>query len=149
MKVIFLKDVAKLGQKGSIKEVSDGYALNFLIPQGLALHATPDKVAAHEKLQSLNAESKAAQKLKLASELKKLDGKRLVIKAKANEKGHLFKGVKKGDVADALAEFASFPITEPMINGLGAVIKEAGEHVVHVVGAGVDVAVSIVVEGIN
>ena len=149
MKVIFLKDLAKIGQKGHVKEVNDGYALNFLIAQGYAIQATPDRLAAHEKTQSANTAMRAANDAKLAAELKKLDGKKVVIKAKANEQGHLFKGVKKGDVADALAEFASFPITEPMINGLGAVIKEAGEHVIHVVGAGVDAAVSIVIEAAN
>ena len=49
MKVIFLKDVGGVGQRGSIKEVSDGYAMNFLIAQGLAVQATPEKVAAHAR----------------------------------------------------------------------------------------------------
>ena len=48
MKIIFLKDVKGVGQRDALKDVSDGYALNFLIPQGLAVQATPDKIAAHE-----------------------------------------------------------------------------------------------------
>ena len=58
MKVIFLKDVAKVGQHGKMKDVADGYALNFLIPRGLAIQATPDKVAAHLTEQKREGEAR-------------------------------------------------------------------------------------------
>jgi hypothetical protein len=53
MKVLFKKDVGGVGQRGTIKDVSDGYALNFLIPQGLAEQATPEKIATHQKNQKI------------------------------------------------------------------------------------------------
>ena len=51
MKVIFLKDVGGVGQRGTIKDISDGYAQNFLIPNGLAEQATAEKKTANQKVQ--------------------------------------------------------------------------------------------------
>ena len=76
MKVIFLKDVAKVGQHGTMKDVSDGYALNFLIPRGLAIQATPDKVAAHLAAQKREGEAHAAAEAELKKTIQGLEGAR-------------------------------------------------------------------------
>ena len=91
MKVIFKKDVGGVGQRGTVKDVSDGYALNFLIPQGLPEQATADKVAAYNKQTAETAKKSAEKNAELAAKLRALDGKRVVIKARANEKGHRFR----------------------------------------------------------
>src|SRR3989338_8530303 len=102
MKVIFLKDVGGAGRMGEIKEVSDGYVMNFLIPRGLAIQATKEKIAEHEKL----AAESAAQKEKEAEALKAivqgLRGARIEMKLRATEKGGLFKAVGPKEAAQAL-----------------------------------------------
>ncbi|MDP3646211.1 MAG: 50S ribosomal protein L9 [bacterium] len=145
MKVIFLKDVGGVGQKGSIKEVADGYALNFLIPNGLAVQGTDEKVAEVRKNQDAQAKKSAAQSADMAKKLTALNGKRIVIKGRTNEKGHLFKGINTKTIADELSNLGVTVLPDD-ISGLANVVKEVGEYVVHVVDAGVDAVVTIVVE---
>lgn len=148
MRVIMIRDVGGVGQRGKVVNVSDGHALNYLIPNGFAVQATPEKVAELERKNAIDAERNAARDKEVAAKLKDLDGKKVVIKVKANDQGHLFKKVKKDDVVDALANMASF-IDPSMINDFGGAIAEVGEHVVHVVGAGVEAAITIAVEAAN
>lgn len=146
MKVIFIKDVGGVGRRDDVKEISSGYALNYLIPRGLAIQATPDKVSALEKRTKENVQSSAEHDAQLAAQIKSADGKKVVVKAKANEKGHLFKGIKKDDVASALAgAFGAF-ITPDNVAAFTDSIKETGEHVIHLVGAGAEATVNFVVE---
>ena len=84
MKVILLKDVRKVGQKYDVKTVSDGHALNLLIPQGLAIAATTEAL---KRVEAEKAKMVGAQKIHeelLAKNLKDLDGKVLTVKGKAN-----------------------------------------------------------------
>jgi len=102
MKVILLKDVAGVGQKGMVKEVSDGYALNSLIPNKQAEMATPDKLKALEKA---NAEAKArhdALEIEWKMIEKKLTGMRITLTANANTQGHLYEKISQQDIAAAL-----------------------------------------------
>jgi len=82
MKVLFLKDVGGVGQRGTIKDVSDGYALNALIPKGLAVQATPDKIAAHKKQEELNKRASGERTQKIAESLSQMNGRRFVMKVK-------------------------------------------------------------------
>ena len=84
MQIILLKDIVKIGQKFDIKNVSDGYAMNFLFPNNLAELATPKKIKNLEtaKLQH-EAEDKVHQEL-LLKNLKVLDDVRVKIQGKAN-----------------------------------------------------------------
>lgn len=90
MKVILLKDVRKVGQKGQVVEVKEGYGRNFLIKGGMAKLATGSVVkdVAHKKDVAKNIKEQQIEKeLKLLSDLNKKEFK---IKVNANEKGHLF-----------------------------------------------------------
>jgi large subunit ribosomal protein L9 len=103
MKVILLRDVAKLGKRFAVAEVSDGFALNQLIPKGMAEAATPENLkrvgARIEKQQTTKENSEAEFTVALAT----LVETSLSIAVEANAQGHLFKGVKAADIAAAAA----------------------------------------------
>ncbi len=104
MKVIFNTDVKGQGKKGEMKEVSVGYARNYLIPRGLAFEATPDTINALK----LKEKAKAAQIAKekaLAEEYgKKLGGVQVMVRAKAGSSGKLFGAVTNEAISKALKE---------------------------------------------
>ena len=137
MKVIFLKDVGGAGRMGEIKEVSDGYVMNFLIPRGLAVQATKEKIAQHEKL----AAESAAQKEKEAEALKAivqgLRGARIEMKLRATEKGGLFKSIGPKEIADALRAQKSISLPEEAIKPLESV-KTIGDHILKISASGAE-----------
>jgi large subunit ribosomal protein L9 len=130
MKVLFLKDVPG-AKRNQIKEVADGYALNYLLPQKLAITATPEKIAkleanpnpVKEKVENVNQETK-----KLLSTIKNL---KIEISAKANEEGHLFGGVSNEDIHKILKEKHNLNINKDAID-LAHHLKELGNHKVSV-----------------
>lgn len=131
MQVILLERVAKLGQMGEVVKVKEGYARNFLLPQGKALRASDANIAAFEdrkvQLEARNAESKAeAQKV-----ADKLDGETFVVIRSASDSGALYGSVTPRDAADAATE-AGFTVDRKQIV-LRAPIKELGLHDVAVV----------------
>lgn len=99
MKVILLKDVGGVGKRDETKEVADGYALNFLIPQGLAVQATPQKMAELATRRKQEENEAVAQGAEWAELLKRLTGKSIIIIARANEQGHLYKRISAEDAA--------------------------------------------------
>lgn len=127
MKVIFLKDVAKVGQRGAMKDVADGYALNFLIPRGLAMQATPDKIAAHLAAQKREGEAKEQQNKAVTESVHSLNGARVEIAARATEKGGLFRSVTTADIVKAIQEQRKVSIPLETID-LPKPLKEVGEH---------------------
>ena len=102
MKVIFLQDVKGQGKKGEVKEVSTGYANNFLLSKGLAVEATPDNLN-KQKQKDLNEKKRAAEALeeakKLADVLKETT---VVLKTKSGEGGKVFGSITSKQIADAL-----------------------------------------------
>jgi len=140
MKVILLKDVAKVGQHGTIKEVSDGYALNFLIARGLAVQATPEKVKAFEAQMKVDAAGKEKREGETKRIIQSLEGQRIEMKARATEKGGLFKSITAADIKKAIGK----EIPEDAIQ-LAKAIKEVGEHAVTINSAGAESKVIVAV----
>ncbi len=131
MQVILLERVAKLGQMGDVVKVKDGFARNFLLPQGKALRATDANKAAFEtqkaQIEARNLESRAeAQKL-----AEKLDGSRYVVIRSASDSGALYGSVTPRDIADA-ATAEGFTLDRRQIV-LNAPIKTLGIHALTVV----------------
>jgi large subunit ribosomal protein L9 len=102
MKVILQQDVKGQGKKGEIKEVSEGYARNFLLKKGLAKVATEGNIkmqSAHEKSEEKRKEQEFEDAKKLAEVV---EGTTITIKAKAGEGGRLFGAVSSKQIADEL-----------------------------------------------
>lgn len=126
MKVIFLKDVARVGQRGQAKEVNDGYALNFLIPQGLAEQATAAKLAAWDERQKTEAKQTAEREAEWTQTLAKLKGAKVTVSAKGNEKGHLFTKLPISLIADAIKREHGIDLPKDAIT-VKQQIKDFGE----------------------
>ena len=130
MQVILLERVAKLGQMGEIVDVKDGYARNYLLPQGKALWASKENQARFDEqkaqLEARNLETKAEAEA-LAE---KLNGQQFVIIRSASDGGALYGSVSTRDAAEAATE-AGFSIDRKQV-ALDAPIKELGVHTVTV-----------------
>jgi large subunit ribosomal protein L9 len=104
MKVIFLQDVKGQGKKGEVKEVSEGYARNYLFPRGLATEASKGNLKTLEAQQQAAERRKQQEKEEAEALGKKLEAMTVVIRAKAGEGGRLFGAITSKQVAEALAK---------------------------------------------
>ena len=132
MKVILLTDVPKIGHKYDVKDVAAGYATNFLIPKKLAETATPKKIKNLELKVAEIDEEKKIQKVLLDKNFEALNTVSVEIKEKANDKGHLFKGLHAEEILQALRKQAHIDLPPESIQ-LEQPIKEVGEHTISVV----------------
>lgn len=131
MKVILLKQVAKVGRVGEVVEVSDGYAANALFPNKLAIAATAKNLEAlNRKVASVQA-SKALEHGLLEAAIKTLPDMAITIAVKANDKGHLFSKVDAGDIVKALEKQRISISTKNVV--LSEPIKELGTYPVQIV----------------
>ena len=145
MNIILLKDIAKVGKKYEIKDISDGYAVNLLIPRGFAIVATADsmKRIEMEKMKT-EGERKVHEEL-LLKNLSELNGVTITIKGKANEKGHLFAGLHKEAIAEEVLKQTRLQI-DPSFIQVEHPIKELGSHTIEVNGAGKSVKFTLEIE---
>lgn len=104
MKVILLADVKGQGKKGELKEVSDGYARNYLLPRKLAAEATADNLNALRLKEKAKAAQIAAEKAKATENAKQLESIVVKISAKAGSNGKLFGSITSKEISDALAK---------------------------------------------
>ncbi len=102
MKVILKNDVAKVGKAGSLLEVSDGYARNFLLPKGLAIEATPAKINEWKNQQAKQKALDEKSRLEAIDLQKKLQNRAVTIEAKAGDNGKLFGSITTTQIAEAL-----------------------------------------------
>jgi large subunit ribosomal protein L9 len=131
MKIILLKDIPKVGKRYDMKEISDGYALNLLIPKGLAVAATPDVVKRIDLERARDEGEKRVHQELLLKNLKELEGVTVTMVEKANDKGHLFAGVHKLEIIPAIEKQTRLQI-DPEHIVLEKPIKETGIHQVQV-----------------
>ena len=102
MKVIFNVDVKGQGKKGELKEVSDGYARNYLLPRGLAAEATADNINTLKLKEKAKKAQMEKEKAEAEENAKKLSGVQVTIRAKAGKNGKLFGAVTSQEICDAL-----------------------------------------------
>ena len=142
MKVIFNQDLRGQGRKGEMKEVSVGYARNYLIPRGLASEATADAINAFKLKEKAKAAQAAREKAEAEANAKKLEGVQVIIRAKAGSSGKLFGAVTSESISKALKEqfdidieknkivqndpiktFGSFPVKAKLGNEISGTIN--------------------------
>lgn len=131
MKVILLQDVAKIGRRYEIVEVPHGFALNKLVPQGLAKEATPANIKHVEARKEHIAAEHAKADETFSAALTSLADQKIEIAAAASETGHLFEAVKSDRIAAALQ--AQGIAIEPSSIHIGTPIKNVGTHTVDLV----------------
>ena len=130
MKVMLIKDVYKLGRAGDVKRVADGYGRNFLIPQGLAVLATPGALKQVERIRSQAEIRRAEQNQELKGLADEIAGVVLTFAAKAGETGKLYGSITTQNVADALQEKARYEVKRHQIDMQP--IRNLGEFTAHV-----------------
>lgn len=125
MRVILLQDIENLGKKYDVKEISDGYARNFLFPKGLAKEATKE-VLKWSELQKELLEKKAEKELeKIQEKVAGIDGQEIVIPVKMGDDGQLFESVNAKRISEKLKELG-IEVKKNQVN-LEKPIKELGE----------------------
>ncbi len=130
MKVLLLQDVYKLGRAGEVKKVANGYGRNYLIPQGLAVLATPAAMKMAERIKAEAEKRRAELNKELSAVAERLDGLTLAFPARAGETGKLYGSITTQMIADALSEKAGVEITKRQIDAQP--LRHLGEHTVHV-----------------
>ena len=131
MQIILLEKIANVGNLGDVVKVKDGYARNFLIPQGKAKRATPENLAAIEARRA-ELEAAAGERLANAQSLaEKLEGSTLRVAQKAGVDGRLFGSVTNVDIVQAL-KAQGVEIEKAMVRMPSGPLKQVGEHPVTV-----------------
>lgn len=116
MKIILLRDMTKLGQRGEIKEVADGYAINVLIKKGDAIQATPAELQKWKQKEEAKKHKRELATNTFAQLIDKLRHEKIIITGKkADTKGQLFAQIKEVDIADAIFKATNFSIDPKQI----------------------------------
>ena len=104
MEVILKEDVNKLGHRGDVVKVADGYGRNYLLPGKLAIEATANNKAVIEQMKGSSIRKLAKEKIEAEDLSKRLEAVELVFERKVGENDHLFGSVTSGDIAHQLEE---------------------------------------------
>lgn len=132
MKVILLKDISKLGKRGEIKEVADGYAINVLIKKGMALQGTPQEILKWKQKEESVQHKKELETSIFAQLINKLRNEKIIISGKkADAKGQLFASIHENDITDAIFKITNLSVDpkQIVINGH---IKSIGVHTIEI-----------------
>lgn len=126
MKVLLVEDVNKLGWLGDVVEVNNGYARNYLFPQGLAKAATEANIKAIAGEKANRAEVRLVERKHLEQACAAVEGAEAVIASKANEQGHLFGSVTERHIAENLRA-QGFTVADEVVQ-LSEHIKQTGSY---------------------
>ena len=130
MKVMLLKDVYNLGRAGDVKKVADGYGRNYLIPQGLAVLATPGVMKQAERIRDSAAQERERLNLELSAVAERISGLELPFAVKAGDTGRLYGSVTTAMIAEAIEEAAGVQIARRQV--AGQPLKMLGVHSVSI-----------------
>jgi large subunit ribosomal protein L9 len=131
MKIILLSDVKALGNTGTVVDVADGYARNYLLPRGLAAEASKGSLALLEQQRRAKARRDAEALANAEALSKQLEGAQLSVSAKAGGNGKLFGAVTNANVADAIQRELGIEVDRHKIQ-LPDSIKSLGSYPVEI-----------------
>ncbi|MGI6413463.1 MAG: 50S ribosomal protein L9 [Syntrophomonadaceae bacterium] len=131
MKVILLREIKNLGKEGDIKDVSDGYARNYLIPKGLAAEATANRLKENQEKKLRVQKQKEREKNEAQYFKEQLDGKALTIKVKTGGGNKLFGSVTSREISAIISEQLGISLDKKKID-LAEPIKHLGEYAVKI-----------------
>jgi large subunit ribosomal protein L9 len=130
MKVLLLQDVYKLGRAGDVKKVANGYGRNYLIPQGMAVLATPGAMKQSERIRKDADQKRAILNEELGGVSAQLVGVSIIFPARASETGRLYGSINTRMIAEAVSEKAGVEISHRQIDSQP--LRMIGEHTVNV-----------------
>lgn len=145
MKVMFLKDVPRIGRKDEIKDVADGFAYNSLIPRKLAVPATIEHIERAKKVHAHAAQTEAERVSQLRVFFSKSEENPVRLSLPANEKGYLFQGVHAADIQEMVEKTFGLHIEVKDIE-LPVALKEVGMHHVSITSHGVKGVCVVIIE---
>lgn len=126
MKVLLLRDVYKLGRAGDVKRVADGYGRNYLIPQGLAMMATPEALKMVERIRITADKQRAELNQELGGVAEQINGMVLTFAARASETGRLYGSITTYMISEAIQEMASVEISRRQVDSQP--LRELGDY---------------------
>ena len=130
MKVLLIKDVYKLGRAGDVKKVADGYGRNFLLPQKMAVLATPGAIKSAERIRSKAAEKRVILNEEMSVVAKALAKVQLTFGARAGETGKLYGSITSQEVVDALQKKTGYGLKRQQLDMQP--LRALGEHIVRI-----------------
>ncbi len=131
MKVVLRQDVENLGEKGSVKNVADGYARNYLIPKRLAVIATPGELKVVATNDAVKQRRVQRQEEELQGLADRISGQKIEFEARAGTNGRLFGSITNGDIAEKLSAAVGTEIDRRKIV-IDEPIRTIGDHPVTV-----------------
>jgi large subunit ribosomal protein L9 len=126
MKVLLMQDVYKLGHAGDVKKVADGFGRNFLLPQGLAVLATPGALKSIERIRTKASATREILNTELKGVAEKIQGMVLTYTTKAGETGKLYGSITTAEIADDITKQIGASIDRRQIESQP--IRTVGEH---------------------
>jgi large subunit ribosomal protein L9 len=126
MKVLLLEDVYKLGRAGEVKKVAPGYARNYLMPQGMAVLATPGAVKQSGRIKKQGEVKRAIVNQELGGVAEQLEGQRFTFAAKASETRRLYGSINTQMIADIVSEEIGVTVTSKQIESQP--LRMIGKH---------------------
>lgn len=130
MKVLLLEDVYKLGRAGDVKRVAPGYARNYLMPQGLAVLATPGAMKHADRIKKQGEVKRAKVNQELGGVAEQLEGQRFTFAAKASETRRLYGSINTQMIAEAVSKEIGVAVQAKQIESQP--LRMLGRHVVAV-----------------
>jgi large subunit ribosomal protein L9 len=130
MKVLLLEDVYKLGRAGEVKKVAPGYARNYLMPQGLAVLATPGAMKMADRIKKQGEVKRAKVNQELGGVAEQLEGKRFTFAAKASETRRLYGSINTQMIAEAVSEEIGVTVEAKQVESQP--LRMLGRHTVSV-----------------
>ena len=127
MRMIFLEDVPNQANAGDVKNVSDGYARNFLIPKKLAIVATPEEMKRIERIKRAGDERRFRETEQWETLANHLEGTNITVKSRATPTGHFYGAISAAQIAQELANVIGRDVDRKLVETVDS-IRDPGEY---------------------